>query len=87
MVRILKTAKRAVIWLSLMFAFAFTLVVYITFMWIYFHPEDSYFITLHLFGEGNLEFILLVFIFPIILSGFLWNIKLILRHGKEDHAK
>ncbi|GAI20410.1 unnamed protein product, partial [marine sediment metagenome] len=32
----LSTAKWAVIWLSLMFAFAFTLVFYITFMWIYF---------------------------------------------------
>lgn len=82
-----KAAKRAVIWLSLMLAFAFTLVVYITFMWIYFHPGDSYFITLNLFGERDLEFVLLVILAPIVLVGFLWNIKLLLRSGGEDHTK
>ncbi len=79
----LSTAKWIVIWLSLMLAFAFTLVVYITFMWIYFHPEDSYFITLTLFGESDLEFILLVVLAPIVLVGFLWNIKLLLKRPHD----
>ncbi len=80
------TAKWVVIWLSLMLMFAFTLVVYITFMWIYFRPEHSYFITLDLFGERDLEFVLLVVLAPIVLVGFLWNAKLLLRSWEKDHT-
>lgn len=76
----LSTVKWIIIWLSLMLAFAFTLVVYITFIWIYFHPENAYFITLNLFGEKDLEFVLLVVLAPIVLIGFLWNAKLLLGH-------